>query len=409
MRRLGATLRGFGSYHISNNSILKGGMSPPMITNSVSNGAVIVRHREYLRDIQFNTDQSFNIDAFQLNPGLQKTFPWLSQIAPAFQQYRFRGLVFEYKTLSADVTTSTVNSGLGSVVLATQYNALDTPFTNKYEMENWEFSTSCKPSLSCLHPVECAKGQTPVSLLWVRTGIIPQNADERLYDLGNFNIATVGIPGTTSTGIGELWVSYEIEFFKPQFNEDATTSSVAFTWSNQLGTSSSNPQWGGFIKTLPFGSLPPSAGSTIYPERTVNNSNWPGDIHIDVAAQFVHILDVIGKRILVNIAWTWVNGGMSIGTPAANTDYVAVNTLQGCRLVKYGFANTNQGYAVIQDRNLGAGAPSAIFLSFMLDINSDNAGFNLKQYTWTGATNNTADFFTMTITEVGPNFGGLLI
>ena len=193
-----------------------GGMTPPMIQNSMNGGGIIVRHREYIGDIT-STTAFFNRN-LPINPGLVGTFPWLAQIANAFEQYRFRGLIFEFKSLAADALISaSTNIGQGTVIMATQYNSLSAGFSNKIEMENYEYANSCKPSCSFMHPVECALYQTPSTPLYVRNGVIPANADERLYDMGNFNIATQGLPSDTGS-IGELWATFEIEFFKPKYN-----------------------------------------------------------------------------------------------------------------------------------------------------------------------------------------------
>lgn len=193
-----------------------GGMSPPMITNSMNSGAIIVRHREYIGDIISTT--AFTNRNFPINPGMVGTFPWLAQIANAFEQYRFRGLIFEFKSLSADALISaSTNIGQGTVIMATQYNALSPGFSTKIEMENYEFANSCKPSCSFMHPVECATYQTPNTPLYVRSGAIPTGSDERLYDLGNFNLATQGLPSDTGS-VGELWATFEIELFKPKYN-----------------------------------------------------------------------------------------------------------------------------------------------------------------------------------------------
>lgn len=195
-----------------------GGMTPPMIQNSMNGGGIIVRHREYIGDLQSSI--VFTNRNFPLNPGLTSTFPWLAQIANAFEQYRFRGLIFEFKSLSADALISAAqNIGQGTVIMATQYNALSPGFSSKIEMENYEFANSAKPSISFMHPVECAMYQTPNTPLYVRSGAIPAGADERLYDLGNFCVATQGLPSPSGT-IGELWCTFEIEFFKPKYNSD---------------------------------------------------------------------------------------------------------------------------------------------------------------------------------------------
>lgn len=197
---------------------MSNGSQIPIVKNS-KNGTII-RHREYLADIENTT--AFTNRVFPINPGISKTFPYLSQIAPSFEEYMFRGLIFEYRSMSSDdIIQSGANStGLGTVVMATEYDVQDENFPSKSEMENSQFAVSCKPSVSMIHPVECERKQVVMPHLFVRTtptGALPSNADPRFYDLGNFQIATQGNPGTTGMGvIGELWVSYEVELFKPQ-------------------------------------------------------------------------------------------------------------------------------------------------------------------------------------------------
>jgi len=87
-------------------------------------------------------------------------------------------------------------------------------------MENYEFAVSTKPSNSFVHVVEVGQNVSPLTQLYIRTG--PPTGfseDLRLYDFGKFNIATYGQPGnSTNAGlIGELWVTYDVEFFKPKY------------------------------------------------------------------------------------------------------------------------------------------------------------------------------------------------
>lgn len=203
-------ITGFGDYKVTSNSLMGGLYDPPEIRNLRERG-VCIRHREYLLDI--TAASSFTLQSFPINPGLVSTFPWLSQVAEAFEEYAITGMIFEFKTLSADYTTAS-SAALGSVVMATQYNVLSPPFPNKQTMENYEFSNSGKPSETFIHPIECKKAATPVSELFVRTGPVPAGADPRLYDLGNFQIATVG--NTGSGVLGELWCTFEVCFFKPK-------------------------------------------------------------------------------------------------------------------------------------------------------------------------------------------------
>lgn len=184
----------------------------PAFTHGKS--SVRIQHREFLGDlISSATPGQFEIKDFQINPGLEATFPWLSQVVGNnFQQYRIHGMVFEFRSMSADALNST-NTALGSVVMATDYDSTDLRFTGKAQMENTEFGVSCKPSACMIHAIECDKKQTTISELYMRTGPPPGNSDIRLYDLGRFSIATVGMQAA-SVNLGELWVSYDMEFFK---------------------------------------------------------------------------------------------------------------------------------------------------------------------------------------------------
>ena len=144
-------ITGFGDYRVEHNTLMLGGMSPPEIVNSANRGSVIIRHREYLGDV--NATTAFTLQQYPINPGQQLTFPWLSQVAESFEEYRLRGAIFEFKSLSSDaVLSSATSSALGSVIMATQYDVLDEPFLNKMEMENYEFANSEQTLLHLLSP-----------------------------------------------------------------------------------------------------------------------------------------------------------------------------------------------------------------------------------------------------------------
>lgn len=213
-------LTGFGDYSIEANTILTGGLSPPEVINSVRTGGVIMRHREYIGDVIATTQ--FTNNTYDINPGLFATFPWLSQVAKAFELYRLRGLVFEFKSMSSDaVLSSSASSALGTVVMATQYNSLNPGFTSAIQMENHEFANASKPSCDFYHPVECKKSLIPAAELYIRDGAVPTGGDIRLFDIGQFNIATLGMQNATGV-IGQLWCTYEVEFYQHAFTAPTT-------------------------------------------------------------------------------------------------------------------------------------------------------------------------------------------
>lgn len=217
----GRYISGKGSYYYRNagggyRSKIASFNPPPVFNNSRSNGAVIMSHREYLGDVYSSpTPGQFQISQFPLNPGNEQTFPWLHRLAVNFQEYTLLGVLFEYRSMSADALTGG-NTALGSVIMATNYNAAAAPFTSKVEMENTEFAQSIKPSASIMHPIECSPKQTAISTtLYVRPSNKQLvNEDIRLYDWGNFFIATTGFQGS-DVNCGELWVTYQVALRKP--------------------------------------------------------------------------------------------------------------------------------------------------------------------------------------------------
>lgn len=240
---------------------------------SSSKNEVRIRHREFLCDIISSpTIGAFKLQAFAINPGLVASFPWLANVCSStFQQYRINGMVFEYRSMSADALNST-NTALGQVIMATDYDSKDSLFTSKQQMENTEFGVSCKPSSCMIHGIECARNQTSVSELYVRAFAVPTGADPRLYDMGNFQIATNGCQAA-SVNLGELWVSYDISFFKAI--EQTPNFSAPMALYKLSGTSTTGAQ--------PFGALNSQVAVIDQLGLTfplVNRVNMPYDIQI---------------------------------------------------------------------------------------------------------------------------------
>lgn len=226
--KLAHALFGFGDYQVSKNAILEETNGPPMVINKGKE--FIIRHREYIKDIfsasgTANTPSAFALESFAINPGNFQCFPWLSTLADKFEQYRIEGMIFEYKSLYSDAVV-TQNGSIGSTILATEYNSGAPAFTNKQQMENYQFAQSAKPSLSIIHPIECRRPQNVLTELYVRPGNVPAGEDVKTYDFGDFYIASQGIPlgaAGAPVNLGELWVSYQIALIKPRIPTAAST------------------------------------------------------------------------------------------------------------------------------------------------------------------------------------------
>lgn len=167
----------------------------------------VVCHREFIGNITGTT--AFTNNGYAIQPGVSTTFPWLSTIASGYQEYRIHGMMFQFNSLITDFVTS---GAPGVVVMATSYNADAPLYTSKVDMENSEYAVAVKPTHNLAHFIECDPEQTVLSKLYTRSGAPPAGQDLRIYDLGNFQLATQGNPNQL---IGELWVTYCVEFMKP--------------------------------------------------------------------------------------------------------------------------------------------------------------------------------------------------
>lgn len=197
-------------YEIQHNTLTGTPVSHQIPRMANMGNAVRVSHREFISDIVM-TDL-FNNAYMRFAPTNQTMFPWLYSIAESFEQYKFLGIVFEFRSLAANAVTATV-AGMGSLTLSTQYNVYEPVHFSKVQANNAQFATSCKPSESMFHPVECDPLETPNLPLYIQHPLdIP--GDQRFNEMGTLNIVTQGAPAAYG-GAGELWVTYDILLFKP--------------------------------------------------------------------------------------------------------------------------------------------------------------------------------------------------
>jgi hypothetical protein len=107
-------------------------------------------------------------------------------------------------------------------------------------MENYQFATSTKPSVSMIHPVECDPSQLPLEHLYVFPSSLNNVNDPRWTTLGTTYLATVGQQAAAT--LGELWITYDIEFYQPKLLASVSNSGLGchYFYNGQLAASYSN-------------------------------------------------------------------------------------------------------------------------------------------------------------------------
>lgn len=288
-----SSILGLGAYEIKQNVFLEGRL--PMIVNDTPTGGTIIRHTEYMGDIiTSSVAGQFELQNYFINPAQEGTFPWLSQIAANYEQYSFEGLLFQFRSTSADALNS-VNTALGTVIMATNYDASDVNFTSKGEMLNYEYSQSCKPSDSIMHMIECAPNQTVLTKLYCRPSALPPSDDQRFYDHGNFQIATTGFQGT-NVNIGELHCTYQVRLLKPKLH---STLGLGINYSRNTSA--------GVTAAIPLGNAPVSAGDNIGLVFTNTTITFPVSRIVETYWVYYSVLGTVAAGIVAPVL-TITNG-----------------------------------------------------------------------------------------------------
>lgn len=189
---------------------------PSFASSGDETGSLTVSHREYVTDI-YGPTNSFNVQSYSLNPGLEATFKWLSQIAQNYEEYEFKQLIFTFRSTTSDIGNST-SGQVGTVIMATNYNASSAPFGDKAVMMEYDGAMSAKVTDDMRHGVECHPAKiSGNSGKYIRTNPVVQNQDIKSYDQGLFQLALANSPSNFANNpLGELWVSYTVVLRKPK-------------------------------------------------------------------------------------------------------------------------------------------------------------------------------------------------
>lgn len=272
------TITGMGDYRVkgakSNSlaSLYKTGSNTPFQMSEMgakfAGGPPRVQHREFIGTIVSPaTPAAFSTSVYYIQPGFSgqgSLFPWCNAVASCFEQYVLHGMILEFVSTSADYAAT---SGLGQVAMSTVYDASASPLADLSEVLNNEYTTTAKPAVSFVHPIECASAQSPVTVRYIRTANTVAT-DDRLDDVGIFQVTTFGLSATAGTQIGELWATYDVEFLKPVLPDHH----IGTTWHANMTTPSltANQAWNQFqdVTVSPTSSLPAtiSGGALVLPQ-----------------------------------------------------------------------------------------------------------------------------------------------
>lgn len=217
-----ATITGSGDYTIgdtpSYNVLSNRDQAPAFSTKGKT---VNVCHREFVTTVYSSTTaSSFQVQTFALTPTNSSLFPWLSQMAGLYKRFRFHGVTVEFRT-QCGIAVSGTNSQVGLVISGwTSDPVAQIAGLRRSQIEQQENVVTVPPYRSSVMGVECARSTQ--SRDWFETApliiknnltlggsIVNRNPFDTIF--GQIFLASDGIP-VANQQLGELWVSYCIEF-----------------------------------------------------------------------------------------------------------------------------------------------------------------------------------------------------
>jgi len=189
-----------------------------------------IRHREYLSSINI-ANSGFEVFpaaggvnygdplVLHINPADGQVFPWLSNIAPNFESYKFNSLKFEYSSSVSSFTT-------GAILIVPEFdphNSSVTTPSSLSELLNKQYATSGNVWSNFQLSVPSNKFQKKL----VRAQHHTTHSSEHLRQT-DACIIYVALYNVTdlSTPFGEIFVEYDVTLMEPNYTGTSVKSHV---------------------------------------------------------------------------------------------------------------------------------------------------------------------------------------
>ena len=196
---------GQGDYGRAANQIVTGSREPISVNQGADRtGDIYIKQTEFIGNLTVpdSNSKDFKLESYALNPGNKTLFPFLSQIAHNYELYEWVGLMVMFKPTTGEGGSK---NQLGKVVLTTNYDPNCKDFSSSLEMQNYDYSSSGKPSQTIVHGIETAARSRATRMMYVRE-TFDTSRDKEFTDIGKLFIATEGTP--EGGVLGELHVTY---------------------------------------------------------------------------------------------------------------------------------------------------------------------------------------------------------
>lgn len=173
-------------------------------------GCVLVEKTEYIGEVVSSSTSGATfavVSSYPINIGSVTTFPWASGMSGLYESYVFKRLSFHFRTESPTTTQ-------GFVGLVIDYNPIDPQPATKVAAMDYEESVR-GPVWQNFDHVCGQKNLNKRKSYFSRGSLTDASIDPLLYDVGTLYVIAGGVVDA-SQSLGELWVSYSVEFITPE-------------------------------------------------------------------------------------------------------------------------------------------------------------------------------------------------
>lgn len=313
MLGLGA-YRGRGAYNSLVNPVA-GDIGVARMSSSMDEtGALTIRHREYIMDVQGTS--SFQNNGLLVNPTNTQLFPFLAQFACNFDEYEFQQLIVTYRPVTSSLASASAQ--LGTVIMVADYNAGSSEiFSTKTQMMQYDGAVSARICDPIVFGVECdpKKNALAATLYVPPNGSTPAGEDPKTYNLALLQIATNQCAALGQ--IGELWVEYAVTLRKPKFCV-AQGMNLPYSMMTFGSSTFDSPLGLGGTQIVAYPS-----GTNGNAQMTLNRTNLNNGAAVLFGSAFTTLRDI---RAAVNTARgslsDWVYGQLGLGGSSNANAYV---------------------------------------------------------------------------------------
>jgi len=269
----------------------------------MKSGTIRVSHKEFVGTLSSLGSSAFVMmgassltPGYDINPGCNALFPWLSGIARLYEKFRFSKLSFS-------LVSSNPTSTAGKVYMAVDYDYDDDVASSKVNLLTNHTVVQTSVWNDCSLEVDARLMNQNMDWRYTVASAHRSGAIEPRTTFGGFLMAATD--GASATCTFDLWVSYDVEFSIERLDENFVSScssdTVAPLATSVVGT-----------YTVPFSSPPINVPSTM---RIVNRGdiNFPATSSSWAGAQWMLDLTTAGLN-FINIVTRLRNGAGSQAT-----------------------------------------------------------------------------------------------